>query len=101
MQYIGMQNQITNKIHYDANERSLYILYVDANNLYGWAMIQKLLLDGFKWIKKVSRIDEDFIKNYDKDSDNGYILEVDIEYSKELHELHNDLLFLPERMKIN
>ena len=52
MQYIGMQNQITNKIHYDENEKSLYILYVDANNLYGWAMIQKLLVDGFKWIKK-------------------------------------------------
>ena len=51
--------------------------------------------------KKVSRIDEDFIKNYDKDSDNGYILEVDIENSKELHELHNDLPFLPERLKIN
>ena len=57
-----------------------------------------------KWFqidKKVSRIYEDFIKNYDKDSDKGYILEVDIEYSKELHESHSDLPFLPERMKID
>ena len=47
------------------------------------------------------KFDEDFIKNYDKDSDKGYILEVDVEYLKKLHDSHSDLPFLPERMKIN
>ena len=51
--------------------------------------------------KDLSKIDEDFIKNYDKDSDKGYILEVDIKYSKSLHNLHSYLPFLPERMKID
>ena len=51
--------------------------------------------------KKVSRREEDFIKNYDEDSDKEYIFEVYIEYPKELHELDSDLPFLPERMKIN
>ena len=64
-------------------------------------MSQKLPVNGFKWIKKVSKIDEDFIKNYDKDGNTGYFLNVDIEYPKELHDLHSDLPFLPERMKIN
>ena len=48
----------------------------------------------------VSKFDEDFIKNYDEDSNKGYILEVDVEYPKDLHNLHSDLPFLSERMKI-
>ena len=58
-------------------------------------------VDGFDWIKDVSKIDEDFIRNYDKDSDKGYILEADIKYLKNLHDLHSDLPFLPERMRID
>ena len=57
--------------------------------------------DGFDWIKDLSKIDEDFIKNYDKDSDKCYILEVNFKYPKNLHDLHSDLPFLPERMKID
>ena len=51
--------------------------------------------------KNISKLNEDVIKNYDEDSDKGYILEVDVEDPKNLHDLHSDLLFLPERMKIN
>ena len=66
-------------------------------------MSQKLPVDGFKWIEKynLSKFDEKFIKDYFENSDKGYILEVDIEYPKNLHKLHRDLPFLPERMKIN
>ena len=66
--------------NYNEKEESSYIQYLDANNLYGWAMSQRLPVSGFKWIEDVSRIDEEFIKNYDEDSDKGYILEVDVEY---------------------
>ena len=51
------------------------------------------------WIENASEIDEDFIKNYDKNSDKGYILDIDVEYPKNLHDLHSDLPLLPERMK--
>ena len=48
--------------NYNKNEESSFLEYLDANNLYGWAMIQPLPLDGFKWVRNVSKIDEDFIK---------------------------------------
>ena len=87
--------------NYDKNKESSYIQYLDANNLYGWAMSQKLHKNGFKWINDVTKIDEKFIKNYDEDSDKGYILEVDVKYPKKLHVLHSDLLFFPKRKKID
>ena len=52
-------------------------------------------------MKDLSKIDEDYIKNYDKDNDKGCILEVDVKYPKNLHDLHSDLSFFPERMKID
>ena len=85
---------------YDKNKESSYIQYWDANNLYGWAMLQKLPVNNFEWIKDTSQFNEDFIKNYNEESDEGYFLEVDVQYLEKLHELHNDLPFLPERMKI-
>ena len=87
--------------NYDKRKIVSYLMYIDANNLYGWAMSQKLPMDGFKWVKDLLKFNESFIKNYDEDSDEGYILEVDVEYPKNLHKLHSDLPFLPERMKIN
>ena len=86
--------------NYNNNEKSSYIQYLDANNLYGWAMSKKLPVNGFKWIDN-NEINEDFKKNYDENNDKGYIFEVDVKYPKRLHELHSDLPFLPERMEIN
>ena len=54
-----------------------------------------------KWVEKLSRFNEIFIKNYDEKNDKGYFLKVDIDYPKELFNLHKDLLFLPERKKVN
>ena len=89
---------------YNNNEESSYIPYLDANNLYGWAMSKKLPTNGFKWIdtsETSNKINEDFIKNYNENNDKGYILEVDVKYPKRLHELHSDLPFLSERMEVN
>ena len=85
--------------NYNNNEESSYIQYLDANNLYGWAMSKKLPVNGFKWTDN-DKINEEFIKNYSENDKKGYILEVDIKYPKELHDLHSDLPFLPERMEI-
>ena len=62
---------------------------------------EPLPADDFDWVEDLSKIDEDFIKNHDKNSDKGYILEVDVEYLKNLHDLHSDLPFLPKRIKID
>ena len=87
---------------YDKNIESSYIESLDANNLYGWAMSQKLPVKGFKWVKqkKLSKFNEDFIKKYDENCNKGYFFEVDIDYPKELFNLHKGLSFLPERKKV-
>ena len=78
--------------NYNKYIESSYIEYLDANNLYGWAMSQKLPVNDFKWVEKeeLSNFHEDFIKNYDENGNIGYFLEVDIDYPKELFNLHND-----------
>ena len=86
--------------NYDKSIESSYLMYLDANNLYGWAMSQKLPVNGFKWENDLSRFNEDFIKNYNENSDMGYFLEVDVEYPKKLFGSHKDLPFLPERKKL-
>ena len=77
--------------NYNENMPSSYLEYLDANNLYRWAMCKKLPVSDFKWIETndLSTFNENFIKNYDENSDTGYILEVDVEYPKELHNKHN------------
>ena len=109
----GIRGGICNKVYsyaeannkymknYDKNKESSFLMHVDENNLYGWAMSKKLPVDGFKWVDDLSVFTEDFIKNYDEEGDVGYLLVVDIEYPKTLRILHSDLPFLPEKMKTN
>ena len=85
---------------YNKDEEKAFLQYLDDNNSYGWAMSQKLSVNGFKWNKNMSQFNEESIKNCDEDSNKGYILEADVKYPKNLHGLHEDLPFLPERMKI-
>ena len=83
--------------NYDEKEESSYIQYVDANNLYGWAMSQKLPVSGFKWKKNMSKFTEEFIKNYDEDRDKGYTLKVNIKYPKKFHDLHSEFPVLTRK----
>ena len=86
--------------YYDKNKEWSYLQYWDINHSFGWAMLQKPPINNFEWIKEISQFNWDFIKNYNEESNGGYFLEVDVQYLEKLHELHNDLPFLPERMKI-
>ena len=63
-------------------------------------MWQKLPVNDFKFVEYISEINKDFIKNCNEDDDEGYFLEVDVQYPKNLHSLHSDLSFSLERMKI-
>ena len=85
---------------YDENAPSKYIMYLDANNLYGWAMSQYLPTGGFRWMtqKQIDKID---LGKYNEYSDKGIILEVDLEYPKELHNLHNDYPLATEKLKVS
>ena len=70
--------------NYDKDIISSYLTYLDANNLYGWTMSQKLPANGFQWVKNVSKSNEIFIRNYDENSDKGYFLKVDVDYPKKI-----------------
>ena len=62
-------------------------------------MLQNLPVNNFEWIKDTSQFNENFIKSYNEESDQEYFLEVDVQYLEKLHGHHNDLPFLPEKMK--
>ena len=85
---------------YDEKAPSKYIMYFDANNLYGYAMSQYLPFGGFKWMSK-KQIDKIDLAKYNEDSKKGLILEVDLEYPKELHDLHNDYPLGAEKVKVS
>ena len=80
---------------YDKNEELPYLQYWDINNLYGLAMLQKLLVNNFELIKDTSQFNEGVIKNCNEETNEGYFLEVDVQYLEKLHELQNDLSVLP------
>ena len=84
---------------YDDKAPSKYIMYLDANNLYGWAMSQYLPTGGFRWMTQ-KQIDKTNLALYKEDSKKGFILEVDLEYPNELHDLHNDYPLAPEKVKV-
>ena len=85
---------------YDEKAPSKYIMYLDVNNLYGWAMSQYLPTGNFKWMtdKEISKTN---LGKYKANSKEGLILEVDLEYPKELHVLHNDYPISPEKVKVS
>ena len=106
----GIRGGITQSVHrwaaannpymgseYKPSEPTRYLQYLDANNLYGWAMSQPLPTGGFKWVD----VHLDEIGELVNCSDCRYLLEVDVAYPKELHDYHNDLPFMCGRMTIN
>ena len=106
----GIRGGITQSVHrwakannpymgseYEPSEPTSYLQYLDANSLYGWAMSQPLPTGGFRWVD----IHQDGISELVNNSDKEYLLEVDVAYPRELHDYHNDLPFMCERMVIN
>ena len=80
--------------------KNCHIFYLDVNNLDVWAMSQKLPVNDFKRIEDTSQFNEDFIKNYNEENDEGYFFEVDVQYIEKLHKFHNDLPVLSLKIKI-
>ena len=85
---------------FDPGKESHYLQYLDANNLYGRAMSQNLPADGFRWGANPEKLKNSIIKMAKKVG-KGYLLEVDVSYLQNLHDLHNDLPFMCEKRKIN
>ena len=83
--------------NYNPNKPSSYVQYIDANNLYGWAMSQSLPTGGFKWMD----VKQDEIIEFVKREDCGYLFEVDLRYPTDLHDSHNELPFMCEKMDLN
>lgn len=81
---------------YDPNKKSNYIIYLDVNNLYGYAMSQYIPYKNFEWKEDIKSFN---LMNIEPDAEIGYILEVDLEYSESLHDYHNDLPFCAENKR--
>ena len=86
---------------YDSSKPIEYLQYLDANNLYGWAMSQSLPTGGFRWVEvRKDWSPKDTVNKLMVVKDRGYLLEVDVSYPRELHDYHNDLPFMCEKMKV-
>ena len=97
--YISNRYRKVNKKYlksYDGKQKSKYIIYLHANNLYGYGMSKFLPTSGFKWIDPK----EFDLNKYTSNSSKGCVLEVDLEYPKELRELHNDYPLAPDKIEI-
>ena len=105
----GIRGGITQAVHryaaannpymgdkFDPDECTSYLQYLDANDLSGWAMSQTLPTGGFRWVS----IEPNEVRELAARTDKGYLLEVDVSYPRELHDSHNDLTFICEKMKI-
>ena len=110
----GIQSGITQSVHrwaaannpymgseYDRSKPIEYLQYLDANNLHGWVMSQPLPTGRFRWVEVRGDLNPKNIVNLMAKTDHGYLLEVDVYYPKELHDYHNDLPFMCEKIKIN
>ena len=87
---------------YDKNKPTKYLQYLDASNLYGWAMSQPLPTEEFRWVEfREDRDPKTIAEELVVKKDYGYLLEVDIRYPTNLHDYHNDLPFMCAKMKIN
>ena len=117
----GIRGGITQSVHkwaiannpymgceYDPLRPTNYLQYLDTNNLYGWAMSQPLPTGEFKWVdienlkqeaRELKRTIDMMVKNSNRRY--GYVLEVDVKYPRELHDLHNDLPFMCEKIRVN
>ena len=81
----------------DSNKQSTFITNLDKNNFYGRAMSEYLPYEEFKWLENVDKLD---VMSINEKSDIGYILEVDLKYPDELHDLHNDYPLAPEKLAV-
>ena len=110
----GIRGGITQAVHryakannkymgkkFDPKLNSSFLQYLNGNNLYGWAMSQPLPTGGFKWVNDVSKFTCEKIGRLAKRGSKGYLLEADAKYPEKLHDLHNDLPFMCEKMVIN
>jgi hypothetical protein len=97
--YARANNPYLKPEDYDSSKPHSYIIYLDANNLYGWAMSQPLPVGGFRFLtdEEISQLDFTQIPD---DSETGYFVECDLEYPAELHEIHNDFPLAPEHMRV-
>ena len=98
--YVKANNKYMGKKFHPKGE-SIFLQCLDANNLYGWAMIQLLPTGGFKWVIDLSKFTPKEVARLVKHGSKGYLLEVDVKYPKELHDTHNDLPFMCKKLKVN
>ena len=81
---------------YSETSKNKHILCLDVNNLYGCAMRQYLPISTFKWVKNIDKIEQNLM-NIKNNSSTKYVLEVDLEYSKKLHDIYNGYPLAPEK----
>ena len=109
----GIRGGITQSVHryaaannpymeeYDKNKETNYLQYLDANNLYGWEMSQPLPTGEFRWINCGNWNPKRLVDMLSAEKNHGYLLEADVNYPKDLHDLHNDIPFMCSKMKVN